>query len=115
VTEINAITLAVTDMARSLRFYRDALGLDVDFGGDDAEFTTLRFGSNFINLFVADGPIRFWGRAILHVDDPDEVWRRLLECGVSPEGEPADAPWGERYFHVRDPDGHELSFARRLH
>jgi uncharacterized glyoxalase superfamily protein PhnB len=28
--------------------------------------------------------------------------------------EPADAPWGERYFHVRDPDGHELSFARPL-
>ena len=25
-----------------------------------------------------------------------------------------DAPWGERYFHVRDPDGHELSFARLL-
>ena len=27
---------------------------------------------------------------------------------------PADAPWGERYFHVLDPDGHELSFARLL-
>jgi uncharacterized glyoxalase superfamily protein PhnB len=25
---------------------------------------------------------------------------------------PRDAPWGERYFHMRDPDGHELSFAR---
>jgi hypothetical protein len=24
---------------------------------------------------------------------------------------PRDAPWGERYFHVSDPDGHELSFA----
>jgi uncharacterized glyoxalase superfamily protein PhnB len=27
---------------------------------------------------------------------------------------PSDAPWGERYFHVRDPAGHELSFARLL-
>jgi uncharacterized glyoxalase superfamily protein PhnB len=27
---------------------------------------------------------------------------------------PADAPWGERYFQLRDRDGHELSFARRL-
>jgi uncharacterized glyoxalase superfamily protein PhnB len=25
---------------------------------------------------------------------------------------PTDAPWGERYFHLRDPDGHELSFAK---
>ena len=26
--------------------------------------------------------------------------------------DPRDAPWGERYFHMRDPDGHELSSAR---
>jgi uncharacterized glyoxalase superfamily protein PhnB len=25
---------------------------------------------------------------------------------------PQDASWGERYFHMADPDGHELSFAR---
>ncbi|MEE9270499.1 MAG: VOC family protein, partial [Candidatus Krumholzibacteria bacterium] len=24
------------------------------------------------------------------------------------------AEWGERYFHITDPDGHELSFARPL-
>ena len=24
---------------------------------------------------------------------------------------PQDTSWGERYFHMRDPDGHELSFA----
>ncbi len=27
---------------------------------------------------------------------------------------PTDAPWGERFFHVTDPDGHELSFAELL-
>ena len=27
---------------------------------------------------------------------------------------PRDAEWGERYFHLTDPDGHELSFARPL-
>jgi hypothetical protein len=25
-----------------------------------------------------------------------------------------NAPWGERCFHIHDPDGHELSFARPL-
>jgi uncharacterized glyoxalase superfamily protein PhnB len=24
---------------------------------------------------------------------------------------PRDAEWGERFFHLTDPDGHELSFA----
>ena len=25
-----------------------------------------------------------------------------------------DAPWGERFLHISDPDGHELSFAALL-
>lgn len=112
--EINALTLGVADMARSLRFYRDALELDIEYGGAHSEFTTLRFGQNFINLFSHPAEVSFWGRAVLHVDDPDAVWRQLVDAGYVPETEPADASWGERYFHVRDPDGHELSFAVRI-
>ena len=112
--EINALTLGVADMSRALRFHAEVLDLPVRFGGPGAEFTTLEFGSNFINLFLTDEPISFWGRAVLHVDDPDEAHRRFVAAGFEPESDPIDAPWGERYFHIRDPDGHELSFARRL-
>jgi uncharacterized glyoxalase superfamily protein PhnB len=35
------------------------------------------------------------------------------ESGFDPEV-PQDASWGERYFHMLDPDGHQLSFARPL-
>jgi hypothetical protein len=31
-----------------------------------------------------------------------------------PDTTPADAPWDERFFHLTDPGGHELSFARPL-
>jgi uncharacterized glyoxalase superfamily protein PhnB len=27
---------------------------------------------------------------------------------------PTDGTWGERFFHVTDPDGHELSFAELI-
>jgi len=37
-----------------------------------------------------------------------------LEHGLAPTTTPEDATWGERYFHISDPDGHELSFARPL-
>ena len=30
------------------------------------------------------------------------------------ENEPVDAPWGERFFHIREPNGYELSFAQPL-
>ncbi len=51
---------------------------------------------------------------IFWVDDVDAAYARAVQHGSVPETEPSDAPWGERYFHVRDPDGHELSFARPL-
>ena len=59
-------------------------------------------------------PPRVWGRFIVWVDDVDAVHRRLIDHGVEPEFAPSDAPWGERYFHVLDPAGHEVSIARRL-
>ena len=56
----------------------------------------------------------WWGRLIFHVSDVDALYRRALDLGLSPEAGPRDAEWGERYFHLTDPDGHELSFARLL-
>jgi uncharacterized glyoxalase superfamily protein PhnB len=54
-----------------------------------------------------------WGRLIFHVADVDALWTYLHEKGFHPKM-PRDASWGERYFHMPDPDGPELSFARPL-
>jgi hypothetical protein len=54
-----------------------------------------------------------WGRLIFYVTDVDALWTHLSERGLDPEI-PQDASWGERYFHMPDSDGHELSFARPL-
>ena len=45
--------------------------------------------------------------------DVDGLWTYLNERGYDP-AIPQDASWGERYFHMPDPDGHQLSFARPL-
>jgi len=114
--EINAITLAVTDMDRSVAFYGD-LGFPTAAGGAGTPFTTLRAGRSFVNLQLVEGhapPTGVWGRVIFWVDDVDAVHARALAGGHHPEFAPTDAPWGERYFHLRDPDGHELSFAHPL-
>jgi uncharacterized glyoxalase superfamily protein PhnB len=44
----------------------------------------------------------------------DALYARAVARGLSPQFAPRDATWGERYFHLTDPDGHELSFARPL-
>jgi uncharacterized glyoxalase superfamily protein PhnB len=51
---------------------------------------------------------------IFHVTDVDAFHARALAAGLEPDTSPADAAWGERFFHLTDPDGHELSFARLL-
>ncbi len=117
-TEINAITLVVVDMARSVRFYTD-LGFELTFGGEDAPFTTFSWGDgkplNFVNLqHTGEVPGTGWGRVIFFTPDPDAVHATALSTGHRPEFAPRDAPWNERYFHIRDPDGHELSFAAPL-
>jgi uncharacterized glyoxalase superfamily protein PhnB len=56
----------------------------------------------------------WWGRVIFYVDDVDAQHARACAAGLSPLFAPRDAPWGERYFHIVDTDGHELSFARPL-
>jgi catechol 2,3-dioxygenase-like lactoylglutathione lyase family enzyme len=116
VESISAVTLLTVDMAEAVAFYR-ALGFGLLYGGQEAPFTSFRVGAGYLNLQLDPGgaPRRaIWGRVVLWVDDVDAMYRRALSAGFDPETSPADGPWGERYFHIRDQDGHELSFARPL-
>ena len=112
---ISAITLATHDMARSVDFY-EALGFVLKFGGREAAFTSFHVGTGYLNVtkVQADRHWSWWGRAIFHVADVDAVYARACSAGLAPAFAPRDAAWGERYFHIVDPDGHELSFARPL-
>lgn len=113
---ISAVTVLTVDMAAAVSFYR-SVGFRLLSGGSEADFTTFGAGSGYLNLqrhSAAPRPLPPWGRIILWVDDVDAMHRRCLDAGFQPLTPPADAPWGERYFHIRDPDGHELSFARPL-
>ena len=113
---LNAVTLVTANMARSYAFY-DALGFDVVVGGPDAPFTTYHAGDGFLNVQLdpEHAPVAsIWGRVIFWVVDVDALYDQARARGYEPEMAPANAPWGERYFHLRDPDGHELSFARLL-
>ena len=113
IESISAVTVFTADMARAVGFY-EALGMTRCYGGADAPFSSFRAGSGYVNVALGRAPERLWGRAILYVADVDAMYERVLAAGYLATTTPADAPWGERYFHVRDPDGNELSFARPL-
>lgn len=112
---ISAVTLGTHDMGRAVGFYR-SLGFEMLYGGEAASFTSFRAGAGYLNLIAqpADTTWSWWGRLIFHVADVDAMYARALAAGWQPSTTPRDAEWGERYFHLTDPDGHELSFARPL-
>jgi catechol 2,3-dioxygenase-like lactoylglutathione lyase family enzyme len=114
IESLSAVTLATRDMARAVPFY-EALGFPLNFGGPQEAFTSFALGASFLNLIVDNhGPVSGWGRVIIYVSDVDGMYQRALAAGLQPGFAPSDAPWGERYFHITDPDGHELSFAKPL-
>src|SRR5437773_7932254 len=103
---ISAVTFAVRDMARSVEFYRK-LGFELVYGGERAEFSSLKAGAAFVNLAASPGyEHRWWSRAIFRVDDADAHHRGA--AGSRIDGRvAARCAAGERFFHVTDPDGHE--------
>ena len=113
--KISAITFRVLNMTASVQFYRNVLGMELLYGGERARFSSLRASdseSAILNL-EQGATVSQWGRLVFHVADVDAFWTHLKEKGFDPEI-PRDASWGERYFLMPDPDGHELSFARQL-
>jgi len=112
ITGISAATLATHDMRQAVEFYR-LVGLPLLYGGEDAGFTSFRAGDNCLNLIAqpTDRAWSWWGRLILYDSNVDGLHARLVAAGYRPHAPPRDAEWGERFFHITDPDGHELSFA----
>lgn len=115
VEKISAITIKVRDMRASVVFYKNILGLKTIYGGETAPFSSLcpKDANHTILNLEQGNPANNWGRIIFYVSDVDKFWAYLKGKGYNP-AKPRDAQWGERYFHLHDPDGHELSFAQAL-
>ena len=117
IDSISAITLVTADMAASVAFY-GVLNAEVVFGGSESSFTTLKLNDEqFLNLQLDATwvpPERVWGRFILWVDNVDAMHKAFIAAGFTPLMAPSDAVWGERYFHILDPAGHEVSIARQI-
>jgi catechol 2,3-dioxygenase-like lactoylglutathione lyase family enzyme len=136
VYKISAVTLIIKNMERSCNFYSQIPGFKVVYGGTgDDTFTTYEIveskanGKMYLNLELGishgdnhdehDAGKRYFGRIIFFTEDVDKLYRYFkqnenISNTIYFENEPTDASWGERYFHIREPDGYQLSFAKPL-
>jgi catechol 2,3-dioxygenase-like lactoylglutathione lyase family enzyme len=97
------------DYERSLRFYRDELGLAVarEYGGG----TVFYAGQSLIEL-AAHGGTDAGGALWLQVRDIHAVQDELRGRGVEIAREARQEPWGLHEMHVTDPDGVTLIFVQ---
>lgn len=115
VTGIGNLILAVTDMERSLAFYRDALGLPVRYSS--GEFAFLQAGALTLCLrHVGEAPgagDREDVEIVFDVADIQEAYHTLKGRGVVFRVEPRVVTGDLLAADFRDPDGHLLSIFGR--
>lgn len=117
---IDAVGIVVSDLARAITFYT-ALGCRFEDDAPADGHTAADLGGVRLMLDTEESIQGFWpgsswagqGRVTLaaHCASPADVDRchgELAALGSGSEHEPFDAPWGQRYATVRDPDGNAV-------
>lgn len=120
------VCIGVSDMDRSIAFYRDALGMDVVFDveleGPSMESVTGQSGAKgrmvggliggaMVELLAlgdeptgARAPRIGYTNISFRCDDLDATYRQAVALGLRPQQEPVDIG-GVRMFFLADPDG----------
>ncbi|MFW5992033.1 MAG: VOC family protein [Halanaerobiaceae bacterium] len=119
IKDFDHVTITVSDLERSVQFYRDILGLKVagmlEQNDGNFKLVYLKAGDTLLELFYftekgdplpgtedIDIGIKHFG---FKVESVDEVTRKLKEQDVEFTLEPLDATGGVRIAFFKDPDG----------
>lgn len=115
--------LAVTDLQKTIAFYRQTLGLQVteDFGANvtmtgGVSFQTKESWKEFIH--VSEEELHFRGKVselYFEEDDFDGFLERLSAMdGISYVHPVVEHRWGQRAVRIYDPDGHIIEIGENM-
>lgn len=117
------VALSVADLPRSLRFYRDILGVPLREEAHDSELRDRWYGGPHAAYSWTDGafihfalypsqrphrPVSSGAQIGFHVPDFDAVHDRVVRAGFPVVQEPRTEPWG-RTARYLDPDRNIVS------
>jgi catechol 2,3-dioxygenase-like lactoylglutathione lyase family enzyme len=113
--------LAVSDVDRSLAFYRDLIGFEVEATYDDPPYATLTLAGARLSLAeqgypaedrpgvtmrAPDDPSKADVVLVVEVTDARATYTELAGRGARFLAEPYEPPWGGCRFFCVDPDGY---------
>ena len=114
--KIGFVIVFVTDFDKSLDFYTNTLGMEIDYteagwaqfkSGEDVSLAIqkcrpdyMEQGSKMVGRFVG---------VTLMVDDIEEQYKRLVAKGVEFTGRPEKKHWGGTLAHLKDLEGNVLT------
>lgn len=111
-------SLTVNDLAKSLAWYQDVAGFDIDQKHErEGKLRAVSLKAGDVRILInQDDGAKGWDRAkgegfslqLTTKQNVDEIAKRITGLGGRLESEPADMPWGARIFRVKDPDGFTL-------
>jgi catechol 2,3-dioxygenase-like lactoylglutathione lyase family enzyme len=119
---LDAIGIVVSDLGKSLAFYR-RLGLDVPDGAEDQPHVEASLPGGLRVLWDTVETVRSFDPdweppsgspraglafACATAADVDATYESLVGLGYEGHKAPWDAPWGQRYAMIRDPDGNSV-------
>jgi catechol 2,3-dioxygenase-like lactoylglutathione lyase family enzyme len=125
---ISAIGFVVSDVSKSLPFYR-ALGFDVPADAESAPHVEIPLPGGLRLLLDTEDTIRSFdpswtaptgsARAGLALEcsspaEVDSTYAAMVAAGHTGHLEPWDAFWGQRYASLRDPDGNGVDLFAAL-
>ncbi|WP_425391140.1 VOC family protein [Ekhidna sp.] len=106
--------LAVQNLAHSITYYKNKLGLNLEWEMDgwallSREKFIIMLGEckQDISAFETNNHSYF---GYVEVKQIDDLYEELTGNGVEVITELEDKPWGQREFGIRTPDGHRIMF-----
>ena len=100
------IIVSVEDLDRSLRLYRDALGLTEMYLRDELAMLRVPPAGPEVMLHQRPPAAGLASVAVGYtVDDVDAATLAAVAAGATLVDPPVDEPWGERQSVLTDPDG----------
>ncbi len=117
-------SLTVKDLQKSLAWYRDVVGFAVDRNYErEGKLMAVALKAGDVRLLIGqDDGAKGWDRVkgegfslqIKTDQNIDQIAGRIKAHGGTLDMEPADMPWGERVFRMKDPDGFRLTISSNL-